>query len=577
MKENDVIAKSEISGETVLKKPVLTKYPFSLKIAILISLLGILAFSALSYTVANRQMMKNLNIKVDTTLMTLATENTKEIAGFFSQAEEDLKLLASPANFGRIGMRLQEIEQNFLLLSRNNHYIGYIDEQGREQVKILNGRPSRDYRTVDALPGFEEIMASPGTLSPFDLRFVKTVNPIHGSMLFIPEVLRAISVPDKSSGGAAGSILTISRTHQFCRSLEELKVSSNGLAMILDKTGRVVYHPDVEFIGQDFRRFPWVREMLWIKGDWHWLEINNNKYRAAVAELKRLNWLVVIMAPWNDFTGEIRIIQNAATTIAAAILLVALFVGYYIFSQMIRQRQKDFEQQAKVAVAERTMEHNIELSEANTKLEEAAGLIEEERDKAESLIRSITECLVVVGPDGLINYINAAAEKIFRVKRSEVEGRTVGSAFRHQELSRLVEKVQEQGKDILAEDVTIMETVGYRTVTTHLKVSVGALKGEVDEVHGCVIVLRDVTRERELDRLKSEFLSAVSHELRTPLTSIKGTLELLAGGVLGDTTDEQDKFLTVTRGECDRLIRLINDLLDLSQIESKRLQLQFRL
>ena len=570
------IAGSKTEAETVLSQTVPTTFPVSLKVAIVVSLLGIMAFTGLSYTVAYRQMMKNLDIKIDTTLMTLANENAREIDGFFDQIEEDLKLLSSPDIFGSDDFSLSDIEHSFFLLSRNHHYLSFIDPTGKEKIKVVDGKLSHDYKTLTAFPKLEDLLKKPGSVSRHIQQFDRELNPITGIILPIPEVWTAISLPGKD-GKAKGIILSRSRMHQFCRGLRELKVGKNGFAMVLNGSGQVVYHPDAERVGQDFKRFPWVREMLWIKGDWHWLDINNVKYRAAVDNTHRLNQLVIIMAPRSDFPREIRVIENVATYIAVAVLMVALIIDFYIFSQLIKQRQKELEQAAKVNMAERTIKHNVELSKANEQLAEAKLLIQDERDKAESIIRSITDGLLVVGPTGVVEYMNSAAERMFRVKRSEVKGHTVAAAFKHQELSDLVEKVQEEGKDILSEDISIMETIGFRTLTTHLKVSVGSLKGEVDEVHGCVVVLRDVTRERELDRLKSEFLSAVSHELRTPLTSIKGTLELLAGGVLGETTDEQDRFLTVTRGECDRLIRLINDLLDLSQIESKRMQLQFRL
>ncbi|WP_309648103.1 ATP-binding protein [Nocardioides sp.] len=92
----------------------------------------------------------------------------------------------------------------------------------------------------------------------------------------------------------------------------------------------------------------------------------------------------------------------------------------------------------------------------------------------------------------------------------------------------------------------------------------------VDEglVQGAVVVFRDVTQRREVDRMKNEFLSVVSHELRTPLTSIRGSLGLLAGGVLGDLSTSARSVLTIAVQSSERLTRLIDDVLDLERIES---------
>jgi signal transduction histidine kinase len=82
-----------------------------------------------------------------------------------------------------------------------------------------------------------------------------------------------------------------------------------------------------------------------------------------------------------------------------------------------------------------------------------------------------------------------------------------------------------------------------------------------------------VIREREIDRMKTEFVSMVSHELRTPLTSIKGFVDLLREGDAGDLSNEQMDFLTIVATNTDRLVALINDLLDISRIESGKVEL----
>lgn len=91
---------------------------------------------------------------------------------------------------------------------------------------------------------------------------------------------------------------------------------------------------------------------------------------------------------------------------------------------------------------------------------------------------------------------------------------------------------------------------------------------------GRLFVLRDVTREREVDRMKTEFVSLVSHELRTPLTSIKGYTEMVLDGDAGDVNEEVTEYLTVVFNNAERLVALVNDLLDLSRIESGRIQLK---
>ena len=88
---------------------------------------------------------------------------------------------------------------------------------------------------------------------------------------------------------------------------------------------------------------------------------------------------------------------------------------------------------------------------------------------------------------------------------------------------------------------------------------------------GCVV--RDITERKEIDRLKNEFVSIVSHELRTPLTSIRGSLGLMEGGAVGELPPKARELARIARQNADRLIRLINDILDLEKIEAGKAQL----
>lgn len=96
-----------------------------------------------------------------------------------------------------------------------------------------------------------------------------------------------------------------------------------------------------------------------------------------------------------------------------------------------------------------------------------------------------------------------------------------------------------------------------------------------DQFLGTVSVFRDITREVEVDRLKSEFVATVSHELRTPMTSIKGYADLLLLGAAGDMAPQQRGFLETIKHNADRLTKLVNDLLDISRIDQGRVEMRF--
>jgi len=97
---------------------------------------------------------------------------------------------------------------------------------------------------------------------------------------------------------------------------------------------------------------------------------------------------------------------------------------------------------------------------------------------------------------------------------------------------------------------------------------------EEERMAGAVITFRDVTERREVDRMKDEFVSVVSHELRTPLTAIRGSLGLLAAGKAGEVPERGQRMLDIAVQNTDRLIRLINDILDLERIESGKVAME---
>ncbi|MDQ3928814.1 MAG: ATP-binding protein, partial [Chloroflexota bacterium] len=127
-----------------------------------------------------------------------------------------------------------------------------------------------------------------------------------------------------------------------------------------------------------------------------------------------------------------------------------------------------------------------------------------------------------------------------------------------------------RGEVVMGENILVRRPDNPETV---LRVSCSPLTGAQGEIVGAVAVMHDVTQDKLVERLKDEFLSIVSHELRTPLTAIIGYSDLMLRGVHGTLADRQAKVLNSVRANADRLLRLINDLLDVSKLESGAVQL----
>ncbi len=136
-------------------------------------------------------------------------------------------------------------------------------------------------------------------------------------------------------------------------------------------------------------------------------------------------------------------------------------------------------------------------------------------------------------------------------------------------------------RELLSENLDPLTEDEYRELSLErngeqlvVKVKVTPITDSDGDYTGRVIAIRDITSEYEIAQMKNEFVSTVSHELRTPLTSIKGYVDLILDGDAGEINEIQKEFLGIVQENSDRLVELINDMLDISRIESGRIHLK---
>ncbi len=188
--------------------------------------------------------------------------------------------------------------------------------------------------------------------------------------------------------------------------------------------------------------------------------------------------------------------------------------------------------------------------------------------RLEATLDSMVEGLVVVDPRGRIALANRAAEALFGFSRMMVGG-TLLETIRHHQVAELAARVGAEGA-VIEQEVRI-ESPTLRV----LQISAVALSDSAGAAAGAVLVFHDVTRLRELEGVRQDFVANVSHELRTPLSLIKSAAETLLDGAKDDPA-VATRFLEIIDKHANRLTLLIDDLLLLARLDSGRVELKFQ-
>jgi PAS domain S-box-containing protein len=209
--------------------------------------------------------------------------------------------------------------------------------------------------------------------------------------------------------------------------------------------------------------------------------------------------------------------------------------------------------------------------------ETALRSIQEHEAVVQAVMDSVAVGIVMVNLEGGVSIINRPACELLGIDATEMIG--YGPADLQQLVARIFTDAAHVettvGGDMHASDETLTAVFEQKMPEArHLEVYSTPVYAHDGKRLGRIYALRDVTREREIDRMKTEFVSMVSHELRTPLTSIKGYVDLLREGEVGELTTDQTEFLTIVATSTDRLVALINDLLDISRIEAGKVELK---
>lgn len=192
-----------------------------------------------------------------------------------------------------------------------------------------------------------------------------------------------------------------------------------------------------------------------------------------------------------------------------------------------------------------------------------------EQRRNEAILRSIDDGLIICSHDGLIERLNPVAARQLGKTESESVGRSPGELLGQPQLDGQIREGSATPDTTSPPPEFTIDANGQQRVLAYSMVPF-----EDSATPGVVVVLRDVTMQREFDAIRTEFVLRASHELRTPLTSIQMAFGLLAGSTSFPHGSRHRDLLATIDEEMQRMLRLLNDLLDLSRLQSRSLRLQ---
>lgn len=198
-----------------------------------------------------------------------------------------------------------------------------------------------------------------------------------------------------------------------------------------------------------------------------------------------------------------------------------------------------------------------------------------EKQKSEAVIRSIDDGIILVDAEFKVTGMNPMARRILGGPPEELQNRHFLEVVKSEELFNYIKQSMESGKPPCIEEREAVFTVERGGTRYHYQFSITPVRGKKGVFIGVVLLLRDVTQLKELERLKSEFVMTASHELRTPLTSIGMSIDLLMESARKKLDEKEQRLLSATNEDVNRLKVLVSNLLDLSRIEAGKMEMEF--
>jgi PAS domain S-box-containing protein len=199
-----------------------------------------------------------------------------------------------------------------------------------------------------------------------------------------------------------------------------------------------------------------------------------------------------------------------------------------------------------------------------------------EKQKAEAIVESISDGIIVTNKEHKLLLVNRAAEKALNIREKDVLNKHFLEVIKREDIFEIIDKVKNKkgSRDEYKKYLDI--SIKNENSVEHYRLNVKPITTKDGENIGVVTLMQNITKLKEVDQIKSDFVSTVSHEFRTPLTSISMGVGILLDEIPGQINEDQRELIEAIKEDSERLKNLVSDLLDLSRIESGKIQMDIQ-
>lgn len=367
----------------------------------------------------------------------------------------------------------------------------------------------------------------------------------------------------------AGEITTIIRDFVTDEILE---------VRVIDKNKNVIATSDInqDIVGKKTSEEMVLRALVGLNYDNYFIDKDSGqRVRVMTLPINENNFsdkpigAIYIVASMEEVFAQMQIINKifATGTILSMVITAALgiFIARTITRPMSDMRKQaielangNFSRKVKVYGEDEIGQLAVTFNYLTDKLDEAQATTEGERRKLASVIAHMIEGVIATNRHGQVILINNPALEMLDVSRETLTNISITKLLNIEDTHTF--------ESILDEQESLILDSGTEERPVILRVSFSVIQKESGLIDGVIAVLYDITEQEKIEQERREFVANVSHELRTPLTTMRSYLEALADGAWKD--DEiAPQFLNVTQTETERMIRLVNDLLQLSKLD----------